>query len=288
LGFKSVVVKGLGKIKFPSEMSDKEIKKSLDNLDFSKAARMERAKEQGMFLNMPLYHGTGGDILEFDLSRGGSTSGSDVGKLGVSLGLEPDIANEFSTLAGKEGANVMPVYHSSKKGAMIELDGTEKTKEIESTILDAWDQGYDSILFKNYTTPKGEKGKSFVFVKDPKQIRSKHAMFHPDLKESPSVLGGVGAAAVGAGAFVGSEDSEASMAKPGSVSATISGKAKSDTGTIEGPKSPNILKVSNFIDKHDDIVFDDMLGGVTSWMNKLAYGDKIKFKDRLLAALDLI
>ena len=62
------------------------------------------------------------------------------------------------------------------------------------------------------------------------------------------------------------------------------------TGTIEGPAPgrENIAKVSEFIDRNDDIVFDDLLGGVTSWLNKLSYDDKLTFKDRLMAALDLI
>lgn len=67
-------------------------------------------------------------------------------------------------------------------------------------------------------------------------------------------------------------------------------RTASVTGTIEGPAPgrENITKVSEFIDRHDDIVFDDLLGGVTSWLNKLSYDDKITFKDRLFAALDLM
>jgi hypothetical protein len=64
--FKSVIVKGLGKIKFPSSMSDEAIERSIKNLDMSEAARMARAKEQG-FDERIIYHGTQKDFDE--LSR---------------------------------------------------------------------------------------------------------------------------------------------------------------------------------------------------------------------------
>lgn len=63
---------------------------------------------------------------------------------------------------------------------------------------------------------------------------------------------------------------------------------QSVTGAIQAPKHPRIAKVSELIDKHDDILMDDLLGGVTSYLDKLAYEDKITFKDRIMAALDLI
>jgi hypothetical protein len=65
-------------------------------------------------------------------------------------------------------------------------------------------------------------------------------------------------------------------------------QAQAATGTMTGPKHPKIADLKAFIDKHDDILMDDMLGGVTSYLDKLSYEDKITMKDRLLLALDLI
>lgn len=52
------------------------------------AAVEARAKAMGFRTNMPLYHGTASDIAAFDLAKGGRTSGSSVGAVGVSTGAE--------------------------------------------------------------------------------------------------------------------------------------------------------------------------------------------------------
>lgn len=65
-------------------------------------------------------------------------------------------------------------------------------------------------------------------------------------------------------------------------------QAQAATGTITGPKHPKIANLKAFIDKHDDILMDDMLGGLTSYLDKLSYDDKITMKDRILMALDLL
>lgn len=159
--------------------------------------RLTDAVDAGYRLKMPLYHGTNQDIKEFSLSRGGSTTNSPVGKLGVSLALDPDTASEFAGLAGSEGANVIKVYHRASKPARIDLEGNETDFEVAATVQDAWDNGHDAIMFTNYTTPKGQKGKSFILVKDPAQIRSVNANFDPKKAKLPELLASIGAVGVG-------------------------------------------------------------------------------------------
>lgn len=58
---KTVIVKGLGKIKFPASMADDEIAGIIQRhaqLDMSEPARMARAKSMGFDINSPLYHET--------------------------------------------------------------------------------------------------------------------------------------------------------------------------------------------------------------------------------------
>lgn len=43
-------------------------------------------------------------------------------------------------------------------------------------------------MFKNYTTPKGKKGKSFILTKDPNQLRDVNAKFDPKQKNSANLL----------------------------------------------------------------------------------------------------
>jgi hypothetical protein len=172
------------------------------------AKRMASAKEMGMRTGMPLYHGTNKDFHAFDLSRGGDVSGSPVGALGVSLAIDPETAGEFARLAGDEGANIMKVFHRADKPATIRLEGNETNLEIAGAVKDAWDAGYDSLKFTNYTTPGGKKGQQFILVRSPNQVRSVNAQFDPKNKDSSNLLAGVGAAAVGLAVAKGKEKSE--------------------------------------------------------------------------------
>ena len=83
---------------------------------------MARVK-QNNFKDVELYNGAGADIPAFDISMGGSTSRSPVGKLGVSASYDPETASEFASLAarGGEGQNIMPLRYRSAKEGVITL-----------------------------------------------------------------------------------------------------------------------------------------------------------------------
>ena len=74
---------------------------------------------------------------------------------------------------------------------MIDLTGREKDLEIAATVMDTWEAGYDAILFKNYTTPGGKTGKSFILVKDPAQLRKKGAAFDKAKRHSAELMAGL-------------------------------------------------------------------------------------------------
>jgi len=177
-------------------------------LDMAHSSRMGRAREMGMMTKMPLYHGTNKDVTEFSLERGGEVSRSPVGKLGVSLSTDPETASEFASLAGDEGANVIQAYHRASKPVRIDLEGNETNLEVASAVQDAWEQGFDAIMFNNYTTPGGKAGKKFILVKDPSQIRSVNAKFDPSNKESSNLLASMGGVSVGLGGVL-SDDAQA-------------------------------------------------------------------------------
>lgn len=360
--FKTVLVKGLGKVKFPGDMADDAIAASIKNLDMSEAARMARAKEQGFDVYKTLYHGSPftGQIDEFITGgQGGFRRNGNAFGDGVYVSTDPKTANEF---AGS--GQVLPIY---SKGDLFSPSGevidSELAKTLDKIVKDELDEGEMSRLSSDlggyrgkYVTTIKEDGKDFyethkknweffgglertkpkvkkdgdrfiveytdfnspptfegktknevinslihvsghaagrvldkagfkgvkyspmeAVIFDPKNIRSKHAAFNPDAIDSPSLLASSAPLAVSAGL-----GATAGLA-PNDAKASVTGK-------IEGPAPgrENIAKVSEFIDRHDDIVFDDLLGGVTSWLNKLSYDDKLTFKDRLMAALDLM
>jgi len=214
------------------------------------ASRMKRAAEGGFMTKMPLFHGTASNIEKFDLSKGGDVSGSLVGRLGVSLALEPSVANEFASLAGDQGSNVMKVFHKAEKPASLRLTGDETNLEIAGTVQDAWDQGFDAIKFDNYTTPSGEKGKSFILVKDPSQIRSTQATFDPAKKTSANLLasGAPVAAGLGAATSLTSPESQANyQAAVKELQRRGLGHLIPTTDTIKAAKYPKLQEAADVL-----------------------------------------
>lgn len=158
---------------------------------------MDRAKALGYRLDMPLFHGTAADIDRFKFFEDPNkrVSGSPVGKLGVSLAIDPALANEFASRAGSKGANVLPLLHRADQGASVHLSGQESNDQVWATVLDAWKQGFDSLKFNNYTS-NGLKNQSFILARHPKNIRSIFAAFDPSKLDSSDILAGVGGASL--------------------------------------------------------------------------------------------
>jgi len=171
-------------------------------LDMSHAARMKRAADEHH--PSTFYHGTVGDYPYFDLSKGGQVSGSRAGSQGVSVSPTPDVANVFAQIAAdKSGGNasVMPLRARLGKVGTMTLDGSEKNLEVATTLRTYFDDGYDTVVLKNYTTPGGVGGNTILVVKDPAQLRSVNAASDPAKRDSADLLsanGGRPGAATGA------------------------------------------------------------------------------------------
>lgn len=260
-------------------------------LDMSNSARIGRAKEMGMRTGMPLYHGTNQDISQFSLERGGEVSRSPVGKLGVSLATDPDTASEFANLAGSEGANVIQAYHRASKPVRIQLEGGETNLEVAATVQEAWDQGFDAIKFDNYTTPGGEKGRSFVLVKDPSQIRSVNAAFDPAKKESANLLASALPGALGIGALSGGEKASAEDLRQLELAeAMMAGEQPAMPGDVGGIQaihgSPKMLELAEALRGYSNTPIGPMLGGTADLIEKMGWGRKPTYWDSVGAGLD--
>jgi hypothetical protein len=298
--FKTVLVKGLGKVKFPGDMADDAIAASIKNLDMSEAARMARAKKQG-FGDAVYSHFSEEMFDEFNPSFRGSNTIDNASSPGLAIS---SLVGDFANRGGEE--SLSSVFGGGRRRLMVpdrdrlyEVDSlTSLSDELENHARDVMGMADDEIEFPDdaYQTykkisdsyrdeleaqgyrgvvfPDEEFGGESVAIFRPENIRDVDAAFNPDARKSPSLLA-----------------SSAPFLLAGGLSMFSSSPAEASvTGTIEGPAPgrENIAKVSDFIDRHDDIVFDDLLGGVTSWLNKLSYDDKLTFKDRLMAALDLM
>lgn len=186
-------------------------RRALPSLAMDEASRMARAKAMGFYTDMPLYHGTASEISAFDLAKGGNTSAAEPARQGVWAARHPDVADEFAQMAADRGSGnqqVMPLLHRSERPAMVRLNGDESSREVAATLAQAWDDGYTSVLFKNYTTPGGKTPQDIVVVKDPSQLRSPFAAFDPAKKSSGDLLAGVAGTGglLGVGTMAASRD----------------------------------------------------------------------------------
>jgi hypothetical protein len=165
-------------------------------LPMDEASRTARAKEMGFHLDMPLYHGSDTAFRAFDLSKGGRMTGAAPARQGVWTALDPTVAEEFAQMAaqapGSRGnAQIYRLVHRSDRPGTIRLSGDESNHEIAATLAQAWDDGFTSVLLKNYTTPGGKIGKEILVVKDPNQLRVPWATFDPNKKESSRLTAGL-------------------------------------------------------------------------------------------------
>jgi hypothetical protein len=75
-------------------------------------------------------------------------------------------------------------------------------------LADAWAQGHDSVLLKNYTLPGGISGDVLV-VRDPAQLRSPFAQFDPAKRYSRDLLAGLAGTEIFAGLYGGASNNGA-------------------------------------------------------------------------------
>jgi hypothetical protein len=164
------------------------------------ADRMTRARQMGFYTDMPLYHGATGDFRAFDPARAGDTSSGAPPRMEVSASLQPDVAEELAASNGPDShPAVVPLIHRSDRRAQLELTGDEKNHEIAATLSKAWDDGYTSVLMRNYTTPGGKTPRDILVVRDPAQLRSPFAQFDPAKRNSSDLLASIAGFPVAAG-----------------------------------------------------------------------------------------
>jgi hypothetical protein len=154
-------------------------------------SRLARAKDIGFRTNMPVYHGSGEDFSSFQAVP---TSQKGLQSPGVSVALDPEVANEFALSRGNEKASpqVYPLVHRADRPTSLTLDGTESHAEVVGALRDAFESGHDALMLRNYTTPGGKTGKNIIIVRDANRLRSPNAKFDPAKRNSSDLLASVG------------------------------------------------------------------------------------------------
>ncbi len=112
---------------------------------------------------------------------------------GVSLALNPEVANEFAAARGSATINpqVYPLFHRAERPAALTLDGTEAHGRVVETLRSAFDAGHDAVMLRNYSTTGGIEGQNIIVVRDANQLRSPNAAFDPAKKFDSNLLAGI-------------------------------------------------------------------------------------------------
>lgn len=127
-------------------------------------------------------------IVQFNMS------GSSL-PLALTLAHQARKPQSFAYLAGRDEADVLPLYYGAKKVGTVDLPSDARDDDVASTVAGAWDAGFDAIVFKK-PAPNGGKAETFVLVRSRSQIGSPQAAFDSGKKDSADVLAANGVPAV--------------------------------------------------------------------------------------------
>lgn len=89
--------------------------------------------------------------------------------------------------ATKEAAaRTVPIWHRTERPVRMNVRGLADD-EIQASLQNAWDRGFDAVLMKNYTTPAG-KIEDVLVVRGLEQLRDTKARFDPAKINSRNVM----------------------------------------------------------------------------------------------------
>lgn len=170
------------------------------DLDMSKSARLQRAKQMGFDTASVYYHGTEQSFKSFDpyKSNSATNTGTPTGSLVLSsnpsvsatyAGAEPNLSGEITSF--KQGGNVMPLYIKPGKSMVIDANGAnwndiyiKAYPDLETTndfAAFAQSKGKDTLFIKNVfdnkTWQKDKTPSTVIFVFHPSYVRSVNAKF---------------------------------------------------------------------------------------------------------------
>jgi hypothetical protein len=175
----------------------KSAKKSLeayDAIDDAEKARLDRAVQQGF--NIDAFHGTKGDITEFDPGLLGATTDVESARKGFFFSADPETAALYADLAdaeklgGGSGENIMPVKLQITNPFVRDFEGSSYREFSYNDLLKkARNEGHDGAIFRN--TIDGNAITDVYVVFEPEQIKSRFATFDPEKTGSKDILASV-------------------------------------------------------------------------------------------------
>jgi hypothetical protein len=153
---------------------------------------MDRARAMGFDTETPLYHGTGGDIKEFDNSKYGQNFTGDYG-VGHYLTQNAKSASKYADLPDS-GNNVIPLFANYDNPAIVKAayaDGDLWNMVPDARTKEELTDGLKKLGHGSVFVDGGRMGVKYgneINIFDPKNIRSRFAAFDPLRKDSSNLL----------------------------------------------------------------------------------------------------
>jgi len=164
----------------------------------SKAGGFLTKKGSGDFLTV--YHGTNREISPgFLRNPPDRATNAPTAEVATWTTEGPSVAQVYAEHAALSGGapSILPLRVRADKVGTIDLARTGSNlteKEVASSLLHAWDNGYDAVRIINFTGPDGKISPYVNWaIKDPAQLRSPHAAFDPAKRDSNDLLAGLAA-----------------------------------------------------------------------------------------------
>lgn len=148
-------------------------------------------------------------------------------------------------LAADDVQRANALWHRASRPGVVDAQGL-KDFEIQATLLNAWEEGHDAVMLRNYSTGSGDPV-NVIVVKDPSQLRSPDAAFDPARKSDTDILavGGSPLASGIAGALMAAPQEPApnEASRDALIRALMSPEPVSQWGAATPPRPDNFTRL---------------------------------------------
>lgn len=321
---KTVIVKGLGKIKFPASMADDEIAgiiKRHADLDMSEPARMARAKATGYAIDDPLFTGSHEAISE--IRPEGVFDGIFASKNKTSASSHGDTLNTFFARDGKiltqpdidyeipyedqikalkksapwlDDADMETAYKAVFEDKSHKIDSDELMRIMRTD--DAGEASWEAQRLRgkvandlgyDAVAMSDEHGTSYLLPHGTK-ARKSTAAFNPELAFSDNILASAAPVTAGLGLGALMLTSPKSQANEQRAISRLSEMGQSrPTGTIQAAQNPLLGRAANALLSFQtplDPLTGPQFQNTANLLQKFNYGDKRSYWDYFNANLD--
>lgn len=103
---------------------------------------------------------------------------------------DPAIPTGGTAATSRTATGAVPAVYRTNRQGNLDAKGLS-TEELQSSLVGAWEAGFDSARITNYIRPGGTTPETVIVLKNKNQARAPHARFDPAKKDSANLLAGI-------------------------------------------------------------------------------------------------